>query len=175
MFTSIIKINLHIIVTYSKLIHPTFMKECTKLCCSELSFILLGPISQRVTINRKIDINRSSMANRVLRKLAINRKPLWCKISQKLLFRLYSSFIIWFALQGARLNSFSLSMMNKDIHTPCILIPTTTIKAEPAQVIKAFSVVWWSDACLISRQGVGSILTQIRMWQYFMATWTDII
>ena len=39
--------------------------------------ILQGPVSQRVTINRTIDINRNSMANRVSRKLAINRKPLW--------------------------------------------------------------------------------------------------
>ena len=30
-----------------------------------------------VTINCTIDINRSTMANRVLRKLAINRKPSW--------------------------------------------------------------------------------------------------
>ena len=35
-----------------------------------------GPVSQRVTINRRIDINRSSVANCVLRKLAINRNPL---------------------------------------------------------------------------------------------------
>ena len=34
-----------------------------------------GPVSQRVAINRMIDINRRSMANRVSRKLAINRKP----------------------------------------------------------------------------------------------------
>ena len=34
-----------------------------------------GPISQRVAINRTMDINRSSMANRVLRKLVINRNP----------------------------------------------------------------------------------------------------
>ena len=33
----------------------------------------LGPVSQRVAINRTMDINRSSMANRV--KLAINRNP----------------------------------------------------------------------------------------------------
>ena len=31
----------------------------------------MGPVSQRVTINRTIDINRNSMANRVLRKPAI--------------------------------------------------------------------------------------------------------
>ena len=37
----------------------------------------LDPVSQRVTINRTIDINRSSMVNRVLRTLAINCKPLW--------------------------------------------------------------------------------------------------
>ena len=36
----------------------------------------LGPVSQRVTINHTTDINCSSMANRVLRKLAINRNPL---------------------------------------------------------------------------------------------------
>ena len=35
-----------------------------------------GPVSQRVTINRTIDINSSSMANRVLREFAINRNPL---------------------------------------------------------------------------------------------------
>ena len=35
----------------------------------------LGSVSHRVTINRKIDINRSSMANCVLRKLTINRNP----------------------------------------------------------------------------------------------------
>ena len=35
-----------------------------------------GPVSQEVTINGTIDINRSSMANRVLRNLAINRNPL---------------------------------------------------------------------------------------------------
>ena len=32
-------------------------------------------VSQRFAINRTIDINRSSMANRALRKLAIYRKP----------------------------------------------------------------------------------------------------
>ena len=32
-----------------------------------------GPISQRVLINRTIDINRISMANRVLRQIAIIR------------------------------------------------------------------------------------------------------
>ena len=32
-----------------------------------------GPVSQRVAINRTMDINRSSMANRV--KLVINRNP----------------------------------------------------------------------------------------------------
>ena len=37
----------------------------------------LGPVSQRVAINRAMDINSSSMANRVLRKHAINRNPLW--------------------------------------------------------------------------------------------------
>ena len=37
----------------------------------------LGPVSQRVAINHTIDINCSSMANRILRKLAINRNPLW--------------------------------------------------------------------------------------------------
>ena len=36
-----------------------------------------GPVSQRVAINRTIDINRSSMANCVLRKPAINQNPLW--------------------------------------------------------------------------------------------------
>ena len=36
----------------------------------------LGPVSQRFMINRTIEINTSSMANRVLRKLVINRKPL---------------------------------------------------------------------------------------------------
>ena len=36
----------------------------------------MGRVSQRVMINRTIDINRSSMVNRVLRKLAINRNPL---------------------------------------------------------------------------------------------------
>ena len=36
-----------------------------------------GLVSQRVTINRTIDINRSSKGNHVLRKLAINRHPLW--------------------------------------------------------------------------------------------------
>ena len=36
-----------------------------------------APVSQRFAIiNRTIDINPSPMANRVLRKLAINRKPL---------------------------------------------------------------------------------------------------
>ena len=35
----------------------------------------LRPVSQRVAINRTMDINRRSMANRVLRKLAINRNP----------------------------------------------------------------------------------------------------
>ena len=35
-----------------------------------------GPVSQRVTSNRTIDINHSSMANHVIRKLAINRNPL---------------------------------------------------------------------------------------------------
>ena len=33
----------------------------------------LGPVSQRVVINLAMDINRSSMANRV--ELAINRNP----------------------------------------------------------------------------------------------------
>ena len=33
---------------------------------------LQGPVSKRVTINRTIDINRNSVANRELRKLAIN-------------------------------------------------------------------------------------------------------
>ena len=45
-----------------------------------LSLILLlnqGPVSQRVAINRTMDINRRSMANRVLREFAINRKPFW--------------------------------------------------------------------------------------------------
>ena len=37
----------------------------------------MGPVSERVTIHRTIDVNRSSVANCVLRKLAINRKPLW--------------------------------------------------------------------------------------------------
>ena len=32
-------------------------------------------VSQRVTINHTIDINCSSMANRVLRKLVINHNP----------------------------------------------------------------------------------------------------
>ena len=39
----------------------------------------LGPVSQRVAINRTIDINCSSRANHVLRKLAINRNALWNK------------------------------------------------------------------------------------------------
>ena len=34
-----------------------------------------GPFSQRVAINRTMDINRSSMAIRV--ELAINRNPFW--------------------------------------------------------------------------------------------------
>ena len=38
---------------------------------------IMGPVSQRFLINCTIDINRSSTAKRVLRKLAINRKPLW--------------------------------------------------------------------------------------------------
>ena len=37
----------------------------------------LGPVSQRVAINRTMDISQKSMANRVLRKLAINCNPLW--------------------------------------------------------------------------------------------------
>ena len=36
-----------------------------------------SPISQRVKINRPIDVNSSSMANCVLRKLVINYNPLW--------------------------------------------------------------------------------------------------
>ena len=39
-------------------------------------FQFQGPFSQRLAINRTIDINHSSMANRELRKLAINRKNL---------------------------------------------------------------------------------------------------
>ena len=46
---------------------------CT-MCMGQCN--IQGPISERVAINRTTDINRSSMANRVLRKLAINRNPL---------------------------------------------------------------------------------------------------
>ena len=38
-----------------------------------VKYMAQGPVSQKVTINHTIDINRNSMTNRVLRKLAIDR------------------------------------------------------------------------------------------------------
>ena len=53
-----------------------------------------GPVSQRFAINRMIDINHSSMAYRVLRKLAINRKPLW-NGAQKSVFQYFCQHSRW--------------------------------------------------------------------------------
>ena len=62
---------------------PNLVKSCRiiqVIKCQNVSSCVnsvhLGPISQRVTINCTIDINRSSMEKHVLRKLAINHNPL---------------------------------------------------------------------------------------------------
>ena len=55
-----------------------FMSTCAECHrvpprCPKLARAMQGPVSQRVAINRTMDINRSSMANCV--KLAINSNP----------------------------------------------------------------------------------------------------
>ena len=87
-----------------------FLKKCRGLCGNYGAYVAVtgstwhlpeschaypitaSPISQRIAINRTMDINRSSMANRVLRKLVINRTPFWTgprshSISRKSLLR----------------------------------------------------------------------------------------
>ena len=99
---------------------------------SFLFVVLHKPTLLPSTFNRTIDINRSSMANRVLRKLAINRNPLWNRAQYR---------------ESSNVQHFFFSTCMKGKYL-CFCFSAARICQRMTSIVRRWPSEWWTVASL---------------------------